>query len=92
MMGAREVMVTYNTEVIIYDGTRIHSAPFSARSLSGRTGRGDTCFAAYLACRLSMGIDKAVQYAAALTSIKMEIPGPFMGSKQDVYQRMEKAK
>jgi len=89
-MGAREVMVTSNTEVIIDDGTRIHSAPFSARNLSGRTGRGDTCFAAYLACRLSTGINQAVRYAAALTSIKMETQGPFMGSMQDVYQRMEK--
>ncbi len=88
-MGAREVMVTYNTEMILYDGIRTYRAPFTSKNLSGRTGRGDTCFAAYLAQRLSSGPEKAGQYAAALTSIKMESPGPFQGSIQDVYQRIK---
>ena len=40
--GAKEVMVTHNTEVLIYDGTQIYTCPIVARNLSGRTGRGDT--------------------------------------------------
>ena len=46
--GAKEVLITHNTEVIAYDGKEIYSCPIRARNLSGRTGRGDTTFAAYL--------------------------------------------
>lgn len=87
-LGTREVMVTHNIEVLVFDGRMIHRAPFTARNLSGRTGRGDTCFAAYLAWRLGHDVDESVRYAAALTSIKMETPGPFGGSVQSVKQRM----
>ncbi len=86
-MGAREVMVTHHTEVLVCE-KKIYRAPFNPGNLSGRTGRGDTCFAAYLAWRLSHGIEESVRYAAALTSLKMEIPGIFRGSIQDVFKRM----
>ncbi|MEW5817567.1 MAG: PfkB family carbohydrate kinase [Spirochaetota bacterium] len=87
-MGAREVMITHNTEVIVYDGKGIYRAPFTSKTLLGRTGRGDTCFAAYLAWRHSHGIEEAVRFAAALTSIKMESPGVFRGSIRKVRARM----
>lgn len=82
--GAKEIMITHNTEVLIYDGKKIHTQPLKPRNLSGRTGRGDTTFAGYLAKRLSCDIDQALQYAAALVSLKMETPGPFMGTETDV--------
>ena len=44
--GAKEVMVTHNTEVIVLVNGEIHRAPFTPSNLSGRTGRGDTTFAA----------------------------------------------
>ncbi len=88
-MGAREVMVTHNKEVIICCNNTIFRAPFTPENLSGRTGRGDTCFASYLTWRLSHEIEESVRYAAALTSIKMEIPGPFKGSIQDVLKRVD---
>ncbi len=90
--GAEEVMVTHNTEVIVLSGGKIYSAPFNPSNLSGRTGRGDTCFAAYLAKRLTAGPDEAVKYAAALTSIKMENPGRFSGSVKDVEERIKTLK
>lgn len=88
--GAKEVMITHNTEVLIYDGQKEYTSPIRARNLSGRTGRGDTCFAAYLAERLHAGIPEALEYAAALVSLKMETPGPFRGTRQDVqeYRRL----
>ena len=87
--GAKEIMVTHSSEVIIYDGERIFRAPFTPRNLSGRTGRGDTCFGSYVSWRLHHGIEESVKYAAALTSIKMETFGPFRGTLKDVLERMK---
>lgn len=83
-----EVMITHTTEVIVLAGGRIYRAPFTPSNLSGRTGRGDTTFAAYLAWRLSHGPEESVRFAAALCSIKMEKPGPFSGTIEDVFKRM----
>ncbi len=88
--GAREVMVTHNTEVIVLVNGNIYRVPFTPSNLSGRTGRGDTTFAAYLAWRLDHDPEESVKYAAALCSMKMEKPGPFTGTIKDVKARMEK--
>lgn len=82
--GAQEIMITHNTEVIVYDGKQFYAEPLKPRSLIGRTGRGDTTFAGYLAKRLHEDIPSALLYAAALVSLKMETPGPFMGTEADV--------
>lgn len=82
--GAREIMITHNTEVLIYDGKEIYTCPIKARNLTGRTGRGDTTFAGYITERLRTGISEALQYCTALVSLKMETPGPFMGTREDV--------
>jgi sugar/nucleoside kinase (ribokinase family) len=87
-LGAREVMITHSSEVLVSDGVTVARAPFNPRNLSGRTGRGDSCFGAYLARRLKYGLAESVRYAAALTSIKMESPGPFLGSPRAVQERM----
>ncbi|MGB4573090.1 MAG: PfkB family carbohydrate kinase [Rectinemataceae bacterium] len=86
--GAREVMVTHNSEVIVLAGGIVHRAPFTPSNLSGRTGRGDTTFSSYLARRLVEGPEEALRFAAALCSIKMEKPGPFAGTVEDVRERM----
>ena len=82
--GAKEIVITHNTEVIAYDGQRIYRAPLKPRNLSGRTGRGDTTFAGYITERQSCGIQEALTFSAALVSLKMETPGPFTGTRQDV--------
>ena len=64
---------------------------FTNRSTIGRTGRGDTTFAGYLAWRMNHGVDESLKFASALASIKMETPGPFSGSLEDVLQRMNQA-
>lgn len=88
--GAKEVMITHNTEVIVYDGKKFCAAPLKPRNLTGRTGRGDTTFAGYLAKRKNHSVEESTLYAAALVSLKMETPGPFMGTEDDVreYIRM----
>jgi len=85
-----EVMVTHNTEVIALVDGKVYRAPFTPANLSGRTGRGDTTFAAYLAWRMRHDPQESVRFAAALCSIKMEAPGPFGGTLDEVYARMER--
>lgn len=82
--GAREVMITHNTEVLVCDGTHTYVQPLKPRNLSGRTGRGDTCFACYITERLREDIPTSLLRAAALVSLKMETPGPFAGTRADV--------
>ena len=82
--GAKEVMITHNSEVLVYDGKKSYTAPLRPRNLSGRTGRGDTTFACYLGERLHRGIPEALLHAAALVSLKMETPGPFLGTREDM--------
>jgi len=88
--GAKEVMITHNTEVLVYDGKTFYTQPIKSRNLSGRTGRGDTTFAGYLNERISGDIPTALLWATALVSLKMETPGPFKGTRADVeeYIRM----
>ena len=62
---------------------------FSNNNVSGRTGRGDTTFAAYLSWRLNHGVAESLKFAAALVSIKMETPGPFNGTLEDVARRLK---
>ncbi len=87
--AAPEIMVTHNTEVIVLAAGEIYRAPFTPSNLSGRTGRGDTTFSAYLTHRLNHGPGESVRFAAALCSIKMEKPGPFSATMADVRSRME---
>ncbi len=82
--GAREIMITHNTEVLIYDGKEFYTCPIKSRNLSGRTGRGDTTFAAYINERLNSQIPDALLMATATVSLKMETPGPFKGTRADV--------
>lgn len=88
--GAKEVMLTHSSEVIVVAEGKLHRAPFTPANLSGRTGRGDTTFSSYLAWRLHHGPAESTRFAAALCSIKMEKPGPFTGRLEDVFVRMER--
>ena len=82
--GAGEILITHNTEVLVYDGKSFFTCPIRSRNLSGRTGRGDTTFAAYINERLTHFIPEALLTAAATVSLKMETPGPFKGTRADV--------
>ena len=83
--GAKEVMISHNTELLVYDGEKIYTCPIKARNLSGRTGRGDTTFGAYLAKRM-MGVSipdaLAVRYRSRFA--QNGIPGPLQGPEQAV--------
>jgi len=75
--GPREVVLTHGKGVLVYADGHFHAAPFRTREMKGRTGRGDTCIAAYLGKRFTASPAEAAIWAAALTSLKMETEGPF---------------
>lgn len=77
--GPREIVVTQSSGVTVYAKGRFFTAPFSPRSLDGRTGRGDTCFATYVGKRLTSSPDVACKWAGAITTLKQESPGPWRG-------------
>ena len=82
--GPREVLITQAAGVTVFANGELYQAPFTPRSLNGRTGRGDTCFATYLGQRLSRGPEDATRFAAAVTTLKQEEPGPWRGSIKEV--------
>ncbi len=83
-MGPSEVVITQSSGVTVYAAGEFFTAPFSPRSLAGRTGRGDTCFSTYITKRLASDPQTACAWAGAVTTLKQETPGPWKGSFQDV--------
>ncbi|MGC8782289.1 MAG: PfkB family carbohydrate kinase, partial [Anaerolineae bacterium] len=77
--GPREIVLTQSAGVTVYAAGQLYFAPFTPRSLAGRTGRGDTCFATYLAKRLTSSPEEACRWAGIVTSLKQETPGPWRG-------------
>ena len=87
--GPREIVVTQSSGVTVLADGRIYEAPFTPRSLQGRTGRGDTCFATYLGKRLVASPQEATHWAAAVTTLKQEVPGPWRGTPVDAEKQMQ---
>jgi sugar/nucleoside kinase (ribokinase family) len=83
-MGPQEIVLTHKDGLLIYAGGKFHELKFYPARLDGRSGRGDTCVGTYVAMRLSMAPHEAAMWAAAVTSLKMEDPGPFHRSIGEV--------
>ena len=88
--GCPEAIITRSDGVLAHVRGTDYFAPFSNRSVAGRSGRGDTTIAAYLTQRMDHPVEYALEFAAAMASIKMETPGPYMGTMEDVLVRMRK--
>lgn len=86
--GCPEIVITQAEGVLARVDGKTYYEEFSNHSVVGRTGRGDTTFAAYLSWRMDHSVAESLKFAAALVSIKMETPGPFQGTLQDVIERM----
>jgi sugar/nucleoside kinase (ribokinase family) len=89
--GCPEIMITRAEGVLVRAHGKTCYEKFSNQSTLGRTGRGDTTFAAYLARRLDHNVTQSLKFAAALVSLKMEAPGPFSGTLAEVLARMQTA-
>jgi sugar/nucleoside kinase (ribokinase family) len=87
-MGPKEIVLTQSSGVMVYTQEGIYEAPFTPRSLAGRTGRGDTCFSTYIAKRLDGDAKNACRWAGIITSLKQEKPGPWKGTPEEVMSEM----
>ena len=81
--GPKEILLTQSSGVLVYAGGQFYRAPFTPRSLAGRTGRGDTCFSSYIGKRLSAGPEEATGWAGVVTTLKQEKPGPWSGPLEE---------
>ncbi len=83
--GPQEIVLTQNAGVTVYAEGKVYEYPWRVREITGRTGRGDTCTAAYLCKRLNASPEEAARFTAALTGAKLEAPGPFKGEVPKEY-------
>ncbi|MFX0103475.1 MAG: hypothetical protein ACFFCS_28195 [Candidatus Hodarchaeota archaeon] len=84
--GPREILLTHVKGVTVYvKGTTIFY-PWKNKSMDGRTGRGDTCFTSYVGSRLEKKPSEALKFAAAITSLKMEVPGPISRPLEEILE------
>jgi sugar/nucleoside kinase (ribokinase family) len=83
-MGPGEIVLTHRDGILVFANGKYLEAPFHSKSLIGRSGRGDTCIASYVAKRLTEPPEVAIIWSAATTSLKMEVEGPFLKSAEDV--------
>jgi sugar/nucleoside kinase (ribokinase family) len=78
-LGPKIVILTHRGGVCVFDGEEYYESPFSGFTLEGRTGRGDTCTAAFLVAMHQMSLREATALAAEVTSRKMQYRGPYRG-------------
>jgi sugar/nucleoside kinase (ribokinase family) len=76
-MGPDEIVLTHRDGLLVYAAGQFHEAGFFPKELIGRSGRGDTSVAAYVAKRLTTSPAEAAVWAAAVVSLKLEAEGPF---------------
>lgn len=75
--GAKEILITHERGISIFTLTKSFFFPWKNTSSMGRTGRGDTAFISYLGSRITKDPEQSLKFATALTSLKLEAPGPF---------------
>lgn len=76
-MGPKEIVLTHRNGILVYADGKYYEQEFKPKELKGRSGRGDTCIASYMAKRLTASPEEAIIWSAALTSLKLETEGPF---------------
>lgn len=87
--GTDETLITSSTGVLVRSKGKSYFEAFSNKNNAGRTGRGDSTFAGYLTYRIDHDVAESVKFAAALASIKVETPGVFRGTLEQILRRIE---
>lgn len=93
--GVKEVVITNGSMgSVIYSGGVFYDIPaYLPENVIDATGCGDTYMAGYLYKRSKRaGIQESGQFAAGMASLKMESPGPFTGTEQQIIDRMSTTK
>ena len=89
--GVKEVVVTNGSmgSTIYCDGVFYNIPAYRPKVIVDATGCGDTYMGGYLYQRVKeKGIQESGEFAAAIASLKMESPGPFRGTEDDVIHRL----
>jgi len=89
-LGPQEVVITHRNGLLVYADGNFYEEKFFPKEIIGRSGRGDTCIASYVAKRLNASPQDATVWAAAVTSLKMEAEGPFQQTTKDVSNLIQK--
>ncbi|MFX1377171.1 MAG: PfkB family carbohydrate kinase [Promethearchaeota archaeon] len=76
-IGPKEVLITHEDGISVFTSSESYHFPWRNISSKGRTGRGDTAFISYLGSRINNNPKESLKFSAALTSLKLEAPGPF---------------
>lgn len=85
--GVKEVVITDGSQgSLIYSDGLFYTIPaYTPTRVVDATGCGDTYMAGYLYKRVKgAGIQEAAEFAAAMSGLKTAMPGPFMGTEEDV--------
>jgi sugar/nucleoside kinase (ribokinase family) len=85
--GVKEIVITNGSQgSLIYSGGLFYTIPaYAPPIITDATGCGDTYMAGYLYQRVKgRGIQGAGEFAAAISGLKTGIPGPFLGTEDDV--------
>jgi len=93
--GVKEVVITNGSlgSTIYSDGIFYDIPAYKPEIIVDATGCGDTYMAGYLYQRVKgAGLQQSAEFAAAMASLKMESPGPFTGTKNEVFEILNKTK
>ncbi|MBT1690832.1 PfkB family carbohydrate kinase [Dawidia soli] len=85
--GVSEVIITLGSRgsVLYHENTFYDIPAYVPRAVVDATGCGDTYMAGYLSQRiLGKSLQEAGEFAAAMASLKVEAPGAFRGTADDV--------
>jgi len=75
--GPKEILITHKKGISVYTSNESYEFLWKNKNSDGRTGRGDTAFISYLGSRITKTPEESLKFAAALTSLKLETPGPY---------------
>lgn len=89
-LGPKEIVLTHSGGVLVHADGKFHHYDFHSESQAGRSGRGDTCVGTYVTKRLTLPPYEAGKWAAAVTGMKVERPGPFNRSIAEVESCIQK--
>ena len=76
-IGPKEILITHEDGISVFTSKNSYTLPWKNKNSKGRTGRGDTAFISYLGSRITKNPENSLRFSAALTSLKLENPGPF---------------
>jgi sugar/nucleoside kinase (ribokinase family) len=91
--GVKEIVVTNGSSgSLIYNEGEFYTIPaYRPKAIVDATGCGDTYMAGYLYQRVrDVSIQQSGEFAAAMAALKMESPGPFLGTEDEVMNLLNK--